>query len=503
MHNYWLDSKYYLFVEAAAVFAIHCILFWWVFGLDSLPLGADGYFHYAIASQLSITNPAQSIEALPFTVLGAQGPDHHWLIHWMQKPLTLLFPDTDSGFAYATIVWAALVPAFLSGVLRHYNIPYAPVIAAIAVWGLYLLPIRLLMFRAQNVAIAMVVLLALSMSARRYLWVAVVVFIFNHAYQGVVLAGAVGFAALLSHALIYRQFDRNLISAALAGLILSLFTSPWFPDNIRFFLVVMMGRILSPVDNIMLTGLEWKAFGFGSSIKVGLVGHACLIFSWLTLAFRWPNREKTTALKRALTFTVLATVFFALYLRHWRMAEFYGPISAIAFGFSLLLLPKSAKPWLAPLVFSMLVAAGIHKFVFKPEFVAHSSKYEGHCQYLAESSAPGAMVFNLPWGAFPYLFKCAPQLRFASGLDGLLLLQGDPEVFRIWYSLSIGALEGIDTSTLNNVLNRTKSSYILLEPRAVPIKDWLLTQVPGSVLVHSDNDGYLISLPGDHASSDD
>lgn len=493
-------------MEAVAVFAVHCILFWWVFSLDSLPLGADGYFHHAMASQLSITNPAPSVEALPFTVLGAQGPDHHWLVHWMQKPLTVLFPNTDSGFAYATIVWAALVPAILSGILRRYNIPYAPVIAAIAVWGLYLLPIRLLMFRAQNVAIVMIVLLALSMSARRYIWVGVIVFIFNHAYQGVILAGAVGFAALLSHALIHRQFDRNLISATLAGLILSLFTSPWFPDNIRFFLTVMMGRILSPVDNIMLTGVEWNPFGFINLTElgqVGLIGHTCLIFSWLTLAFRWSSLEKNTTLKQALTLTVLATVFFALYLRHWRMAEFYGPISAMAFGFTLLLLPKPAKPWIPPLVFSLLVAAGIHKFVFKPEFVAHSSQYDGHCQYLAENSAPGAMVFNLPWGAFPYLFKCAPQLRFVSGLDGMLLLQGDPEVFRIWYYLFIGALEHIDPSMLNNVLDRTKSTYVLLDPRSAITKDWLLAQVSGSVLVHSDNDGYLMSLPAKHPSSED
>ena len=86
------------------MYGVHCALFWWMFGLENLPIGGDGYFHYTIASQLSISNPAQSIEALPFTVLGEQGPDHHWLIHWLQKPLTFFFADTGYGLLPTDVV---------------------------------------------------------------------------------------------------------------------------------------------------------------------------------------------------------------------------------------------------------------------------------------------------------------------------------------------------------------------------------------------------------------
>ena len=151
----------------------------------------------------------------------------------------------------------------------------------------------------------------------------------------------------------------------------------------------------------------------------------------------------------------------------------------------------------------MFVLAGVHQYTIKPKLEARSSRYVAHCQYLAELSTPGAMVFNLPWSAFPYLFECAPHLKFVSGLDGMLLAQGDPEVFRIWYYLFHGELQHISPSSLSNVLTRTKSNYILLEPSAATTKDWLLAQVSGSVLVHADNDGYLISLPADHASSED
>ena len=132
----WLGFRSSLAMEAVAVFAGHCVLFWWLFGLDVLPLGVDGYFHYTIASQLGVTNPVQSVESLPFTLLGADGPDHHWLIHWLQKPLTVVLGDIESGLGVATIIWAALVPALLCGILRFHAVPYASIIAVIGVWGL-------------------------------------------------------------------------------------------------------------------------------------------------------------------------------------------------------------------------------------------------------------------------------------------------------------------------------------------------------------------------------
>ena len=466
-----------------------------MFTLEYLPIGGDGYFHYTMASQLSLSNPVQSIEALPFTLLGERGPDHHWLIHWLQKPLTLLCASTEYGIASATIAWAALVPAFLSAILRFYRIPYAPLIATIGVWSLYILPSRFLMFRAQNAAIVMVAFLALVMSAQRYLWVGVLIFFFNHAYQGVVLSGAVGLAVLMAHGLIYKRFDRQLISASLAGYILSLLTSPWFPDNIRYFLVIMMGRLISPLDNLALMGREWMPPEPSMFIEFGLVGHVCLVLSWLILGTQRSFFTGTTKLKRALTFTILASIFLLLYARHWRMGEFYGPISAMSFGFCLALLANRRKLLVGLLILFTTVLTVGHQYLKSPLNKATVINVESFCDYLEDHAEPGNLIFNLSWPSFPYLYHCQPRLTYISGLDGLMLSQGDSDTFRIWYYLSRGYLGYLDSKDVTSVFSKTNSAYILLGPHSANVKVWLLGEIKGSKLVVSDGSGHLISLP--------
>jgi len=476
------------------VYVVHCILFWWMFGLNSLPIGGDGYFHYTIASQLSFSNPVQSIEALPFTLLGEQGPDHHWLIHWLQKPLTALFADAESGVAIATIVWAALVPAFLCAIMRLYQVPYAPLIAVIGVWGLYLLPDRLLMFRAQNAAIVLLAMMALLMSAQRYVWVAIFIFFFNHAYQGVVLAGAIGLATLLAHGAVHRKFDRVLISASIAGLILSLLVSPWFPDNIRYFLVMMMSRLVSPLNNLALMGAEWLPLGPVSLLKLGLVGHISLTFAWIILGLQWRSCTEKIKLKRALTFTIFASLLLILYARHWRMGEFYGPISAMAFGFCLTLLVNRGRVLVGLIVLAVFIPTVTHQYVKKPIITTTDSGFNAHCQYLNSNTRPGDMVFNLPWSVFPYLYHCAPQLKYISGLDGLMLSQGDPEVFRVWYYLYRGYLDKLDSIDVTAVFTTTRTAFVLLEPNSSSVMNWILAEVSGSRVVLIDDGGILISL---------
>ena len=473
----------------------HCLAFLWVFGADTLPLGTDAYFHLAFASQLNLSNLAPDITALPFTLLGTEGPDHHWLIHWLQKPLIVFFgfSDPSSNLAFATIAWAALVPALLSSLLRSHHVPYAAIIATVGVWGLYLMPDRLLMFRAQNAAIVMTVALTILMTSRRYIAVALFFFLFNHAYQGVVLGALIGFCALLTHGLTYRQFDRSLIVASLVGLLLSLFSSPWFPDNIRYFVEVMLGRLLMPIDSVPLMGSEWLPLGPSTLLEVGLVGHVCLLLSLGIVLYKWRSILASVELKRALVFVLLSIIFLFLYARHWRMGEFYGPFSAIALGFSLSLI-SAHKRIVASMVLALSVVACGHQYFKKPNIQPNERKYSAQCQYLNQNAQPGALVFNLPWDAFSHLYGCAGQLKYVSGLDGLLLAQGDAEVFKVWYYLFQNAPNHLTVEQVKAALVKTQAHYILLEPHTSITQAWLLENIPGAKLSYVDRDGSIITL---------
>jgi hypothetical protein len=457
-------------------------------------LGTDGFFHYRFASELGFTSPWVDVSALPFTLLGEAGPDHHWLIHWLQKPLTLAFGDTAYGMALASVVWAALVPATLTLLLRLHAVPWSWAIACIAVWGLFLMPDRLLMFRAQNAAIVMVVALGLLMSSRSYLKIALFMFLFGHAYQGVILAGAVGLSAMLSHAWVYRKFDRPLLSAAIAGFILSLLVSPWFPDNIAYLMVVTLGRLMNQVNDLSLMGTEWLPLGPVVLSKLGFIGHLCLSTSWIILFRVGRNQGDRQAYQRALLFALLSTIFLLLYARYWRMGEYYGPVSAVSLGFALALIPQRSKRWRGIIAAGVLLASAAHQWIKHPDIVGAIDDYQGQCSYLAANAKEGELVFNLPWPAFSNLYGCQPQLRYISGFDGLLLMHGSPEIFRIWYLLYTAQLEQLTASEVLLTMEKTGARFILVAHNQPGVAQWLLDNIPHAASVYSDRSGYLLSL---------
>ena len=480
--------------EATAIFALHVLAFTALFDPATLPLGTDGPFHYRLASQLGLTSPWVDIEALPFTLLGPQGPDHHWLIHWLQQPLTAIFGLSAERMAQAAIIWAALVPTAICLLLRTSNVPHAWALALVAAWGLFLLPDRLLMLRAQNAAIVMVIGLGLLMNSRAYLKVAAFVFIFNHAYQGVILAGAIGLAALLAHAWVYREFDRPLISAAVAGFILSLLTSPWFPDNISYFVIMTLGRLTTPVTDPSLMGTEWLHLEPVTLFKLGLVGHLSLLCSWFLLLRFGKDSTARQEQKRALLFAILATLFLLLYARHWRMGEFYGPLAAVSLGFSLCLVPTERKKWVSAIVAAMLLATASHQWLKHPTGHAPAGSHAGFCQYLDDNAHPGDLVFNLPWPSFSPLYGCQPGLKYISGLDGLMLMQGDPEIFAVWYRLNRDQLAQLSIEETLEVLAKTGARYVLLAADQHDTAQWLLENIPTARPAYADEAGYIISL---------
>ena len=84
------DRRALVLFECLAIFLGHWVFFHSAQLRDFVPGGVDGYYHYAVSSLLSFTNPWQDIDFLPFTYMGQNGTDHQWLFHWILKPFTLL-----------------------------------------------------------------------------------------------------------------------------------------------------------------------------------------------------------------------------------------------------------------------------------------------------------------------------------------------------------------------------------------------------------------------------
>lgn len=486
----------YALFEALAVYVAHIAVFSWLYGGGGLPLGVDGYYHFTIASQLSLGQPAIDINTLPFTALGPNGPDAHWLIHWLQKPLTLVSGSPNEAIHLATLHWGALAPAMLTLVMRLGDVRMAPLFAVLGCWSLYSLPERFLMFRAQNFAVVLLALLAVLAGKRKLVAFAVAVFFFNHSYQGVILAGLVVGATLAAEALVWRRLDTRLITAAAIGLFLSIITSPWFPGNLHYFVVVTIGRLLNPITDASLMGAEWFSMDAAVAFKAGIVAHLCVVAGLLALVSgrsRIVNRQEAVL---PVLFNLLALAFLVLYLRHWRMGEFYGPFAALALGFTLSwLLPRPAPALRAMLASVCLGVLALHQYSLAPQPDYRADRLAQHCSYLQTNAGTGDMVFNTSWVHYPSLLWCAPNLKFVSGLDGLLLAQGDTRVFNQWYLLNKSALELIDPVVMKRELARTSARFILVKPGSPGVSDFLLRHLPGAAVAVATEEGVLLDLP--------
>ena len=109
----------------------------------------DGYYHLKVAELIADRGPWVDIRWLPLTVLGEEGPDHHWLWHVLLVPFTWI-PDPFVALKIATIVTAASVPALVTWLLVRLGVPWPWLFGLLAIGGAAVMPGRLAMLRAQN-----------------------------------------------------------------------------------------------------------------------------------------------------------------------------------------------------------------------------------------------------------------------------------------------------------------------------------------------------------------
>lgn len=139
-------------VESIGLFAL---CFAWfameLFRLENLAC-IDCFYHMAVSDEIAVSPPYVDIRWLPYTLLGRDGVDQHWVWHMLAVPFTV-FSDSLTALKLAISGTAALVPVAVNLFLRSYKVSYAPMLAILAVTGSLILPERFLMLKAQNIAI--------------------------------------------------------------------------------------------------------------------------------------------------------------------------------------------------------------------------------------------------------------------------------------------------------------------------------------------------------------
>lgn len=489
--------------ECVAVFALHLLLFRISYVFDLVPLGFDGYYHYVMAELHGVGELAKDVDFFPYTYMADNYTNHHWLFHWLVKPLTFLPEDSEHSIKNAALVWGAVLPALINAVLRILRVPFAPVFASLSIWMLPLLPERFLMFRAQNLGLVFLIALNALIVYRRYWALALVLFFFNHAYQAVVLVAFVGVAGLMLGWLRDSAIDRKLIVFSIAGVGLSMLLSPWFPKNIEFFIFHILLVVHDPYDALLLNGLEWRSVGLTSLVQHTYPSLVAIIFSFALLIRYRALRSSNRSYQLLFVFCLFTLMMLVMQMRHIRFVELYGPISVIsaAFGFKLLLEQEKFRArWVALPIAIWAMTIPLQVQPKRMEGIARMEDMQAHCQYLQENLNPGQLIFNgSKIDSFVKLVKCVPEVKFVSGLNAKILAHGDQEVFWAWYGLytgdPVGNRSAEEAYKQTRVLfERIQVDYVYLEGDDKIGREFMLAAIPEIEIVVADEAGMLLFI---------
>lgn len=427
-------------IQTAVVFIVAAV----AMGSVVLPAGhlvtIDGYYHFKIAQWIGSSGPWVDIRWLPLTVLGDEGPDHHWLWHVLLVPFTW-FPDPFTGLKWATVITAAAVPACICWCLHTMRVPWPALFALLSWAGAVIMPGRLLMLRAQNVAIVGVIAALWCLTKGRYRLLALVSFAMMQAYHGAVLLVPLALLDMGLRRLRMAIWEWRSLVAVGVGLSAGLLLSPWFPENVDYLLFHTLYKITNPQQ--LAVGSEWLSPSMGHIFLESWPLWVCLSLVCVMRLRR--TRERWS--HEVLLWGGASLLCLALYLKAWRFAEYFVPVATV---FGALLMRRERPPeetqtqgeegprdrWMPVFGVAMTVVVafggwnGVQMVSERAEF--EPGKYEVIMNHLRAEAEPGELVFNRAWEDFVFLFWQEDDLRFVTGLDPNYLAYEDPGRFKLW-----------------------------------------------------------------------
>jgi len=433
--------------EAAVVFLVTLVFFRWTILQWNGFLDFDGHYHHMIA-QWMVAQRAfwLDIPWLPFTVLGERGPDQHWLWHLLLVPFGY-FSDQDQGLIWAAACNGAATAAILAFVMRMLGIPAAPVFAVLAITTAAVMPYRLMMLRAQNIAIIFMVLSVWAIARRRHGTLGLLAFLFMQSYHGAIVLVPIAAIGCVLGSVAERRLVLTPLIAVAAGELLALLLNPWYPANFEYLFFHVLFKESGTTSGAYLSslvGTEWYPPGWRKVLLSAWPAHLTLAAALAALAWRMRGSKDVRPGPDTLLAVGVAALSLMLYLGSSRFAEYYVPFACLAAGLAVrdAWTPVRRERLRAAVLGAWaLVAAsfGLSSAISVPVMPADYLASIG--TRLAGISRPGEVIFNSGWADFPALLWRADRLRYVNGLDGHYLAYRDPARFAVWISLGAGMVE--------------------------------------------------------------
>lgn len=478
------------FLEAALMLALGVVAFRWLIGQWPGVPDFDGHYHLRVVEWMRHFGLWTDIPWLPFTVLGERGPDHHWLWHLMLLPFAWV-ADPDQALLWANAVNAAATLAAITLVMRLLGVPAAPLFALLAVSAGMLMPYRLMMLRAQNVAVIYILLSVWAMTRARYKTLALLAFLFLESYHAAVILGPLALIGSAARSAAERRGVVTPLIAVAAGMTLALVISPWFPGNIEYLIFDLFFRASDKQLSALLPR-EWYPVPLRYLLEQGWPSHLALVAAALALVWKW---RRDPAFRLPVDTTIAgasALLTLVLYGYAVRFAEYYIPLAALTAG----LAARDVAPAggygrrHVALLFAWLLIAGRTGFSYLQDVPLAPKDYLARIgARLNELGRPGDVVFNSLWSDFMPLVWWADSFRYVNGLDGHYLAYRDPARFAVWAAAGPGGLE--DPARTLQLVFHARFAVVARQHRALAAQ---LARSPHAVLKATSPEGWLFEL---------
>jgi len=432
--------------EAALIFVAALLFFRWKLGQWDGFLDFDGHYHLKVAQWITHSGFWTDIPWLPFTALGERGPDHQWLWHVMLLPATLL-SDPGEALAWAAACNGAATAGVIAFVMRMLGVPAAPIFALLAISAGFSMPYRLMMLRAQNIAIIFMMLSLWAMARGRYKTLALLAFLFLQSYHAAVILLPIALIGSAVGSLWQRRVVSAPLTAVSAGEVLALLLSPWFPRNIEFLMFHTLYKTATPVHDSKLSsliGTEWYPQSWMQVWLDSWPAHVMFAAALAALAWCWWRRREFRPGADTVIALGVAAMLLAMCSYAVRFAEYYIPFAALAAGLA-------ARDCWMPVRFPALRIAILVAWLYaasapglaatNPSLLMRADHLERVGQRLNELGRGGEIVFNSSWTDFMALVWWADRFRYVNGLDGHFLAYQDPDRLAIWLTLGSGRME--------------------------------------------------------------
>lgn len=402
-------------------------------------IGVDSYFHVRYAQVLrdaGVRGFPPPFPWLPLTILAPDRyADHHMLYHLALVPFT--FGDLRVGGKLAALAGAAAAVAAFAWFVRRQGVG----LVALAVLALGAasadLLFRLSMTRVQ--ALSLVCFLAgfhCALHDRRVA-LAVLACVYAWLYDGFPLLFVPIGATVVATWVCERRLPLGIVAAAVAGVLVGLVCTPYFPEYFQFILHHFADKLL-PGEAVRV-GREWFPYDPAELLANALPAMLYVAFGAAVLAERGVRRDRA-----ALAALLVALVFLGLTLRSKRFIEYFAPMATV---FVTLAAWRTVAAWpyarrrLLVTVLAAVAAANVGgvgwTMIQKRDATPHD-RYAAAARYVAGTAPAGAMLCSIDWDDFPWLYFYNVESTYLVGLDPTYLRDRYRDAYWRWVDVAEG-----------------------------------------------------------------